>query len=61
MVVFSYLPKTQKQTQTGGQNGKTKTQAPNEITGEFSRRNAKLNGGKQFITFSVQSNDYKNT
>ena len=61
MVVFAYQPKTQKQTQRGRQNGKTKKQASNEITGEFSRRKAKLNGGKQLIMFSAQSDDYKHT
>ena len=42
------LPNTQKQTQRGSQNGETRKHAPNERTGEISRKRTKLNREKQF-------------
>ena len=55
------LPNIWKQTQRGSQHGETKKQAPNERTGEFSRKRVELKAGMQLIRYRVQSDGHKDT
>ena len=54
--VFADLRNIWKQTQRSRPIGKTRKQTPNERTREFSRRQARWNGGEQLIRYKVQSN-----
>ena len=52
------LPNTQKQTQGGCQNQKTKKHGLNERTEQNSRKRTKQNGDKQPIRCTVQNTAY---